>query len=79
MEPTVAFNKNLKKNRLKKIKIINKKFRLKKNFFDTIIYLDVIEHIDNDLIEIKKWQKSSTNRTKMIQSMKKCPQILKNQ
>jgi len=65
-EPTVAFNKNLKKNRLKKIKIINKKFRLKKNFFDTILYLDVIEHIDNDLIEIKNAYKSLRKGGKLI-------------
>ncbi len=65
-EPTVAFNKNLKKNRLKKIKIINKKFRLKKNFFDTILYLDVIEHIDNDLIEIKNAYKSLKKGGRLI-------------
>ena len=65
-EPTVAFNKNLKKNRSKKIKIINKKFRLKKNFFDTILYLDVIEHIENDLIEIKNAYKSLRKGGKLI-------------
>ena len=65
-EPTVAFNKNLKKNRLKKIRIINKKFRLKKNFFDTILYLDVIEHIENDLIEVKNAYKSLRKGGKLI-------------
>ncbi len=65
-EPTFAFYKNLKKNRLKKIRIINKKFKLKKNFFDTILYLDVIEHIDNDLKEIKNAYKSLRKGGKLI-------------
>tara|TARA_Y100001958_G_C21111053_1_gene457980 strand:- start:23 stop:712 length:690 start_codon:yes stop_codon:yes gene_type:complete len=65
-EPTVAFNKNLKKNRSKRIRIINKKFRLKKNFFDTILYLDVVEHIENDKIEIKNAFKSLRKGGKLI-------------
>lgn len=65
-EPTISFNKNLKKNKSKKIKIINKKFRLKKNFFDTILYLDVIEHIESDLIEIKRAYKSLRKGGKLV-------------
>ena len=65
-EPTVAFNKNLKKNRSKRIKIINKKFELKKNFFDTILYLDVVEHIENDTLEIKNAFKSLRKGGKLI-------------
>ena len=65
-EPTIYFNKNLKKNKSKKIKIINKKFRLKKNFFYTILYLDVIEHIKSDLIEIKRAYKSLRAGGKLV-------------
>ncbi len=59
-EPTKKLSKNLKnKFKLKKnIKIFNKKFSHKKNFYDTIIYFDVIEHIKNYEGEIQNAYKS---------------------
>ena len=54
-EPSITLFKNLKRKYLKrkKIKILNRKFKLKKNKYNTIIYLDVLEHIQNDKKEIK--------------------------
>ena len=57
---------NLKKKfKLKKnIKVVGKKFSLKKNSYDTIIYLDVIEHIknyENELINAYKSLKKNGN------------------
>jgi len=48
--------KNLKKKYLKKknIKIFNKNFKSKANKYNTIIYLDVLEHIEDDKKEITK-------------------------
>ena len=65
-EPTKKLSNNLKKKfKLKKnIKVINKKFNLKKNSYDTIIYLDVIEHIknyENELINAYKSLKKNGN------------------
>ena len=59
-EPTKKLSNNLKKKFKfkKKIKVLNKKFSLKKNFYNTIIYLDVIEHIKNYEREIVNAYKS---------------------
>lgn len=48
--------KNLKKKYLKKknIKIFNRNFNSKSNKYNTIIYLDVLEHIEDDKKEITK-------------------------
>ena len=53
-EPSKNFNKSLKKIKSKNIKIFNKNFVKQNNFYDTILYLDVLEHIKYDFIEIKK-------------------------
>jgi phospholipid N-methyltransferase len=55
-EPSKKIFLNLKKkfSNKKKVKVINSKFKEKKNFYDCIIYLDVIEHIKNDKLEILK-------------------------
>ena len=53
-EPSKNFNKILKKINSKKIKIFNKNFVKKNNFYDTILYLDVLEHIKSDLSEFVK-------------------------
>ena len=53
-EPSKSLFKNLKKkySKNKKITILNKNFSLKKSKYNTIIYLDVLEHIKNDKKEI---------------------------
>jgi hypothetical protein len=51
-EPSQIFIKKLKKYKNKKIKIINSVFTKSKNKYNTIIYLDVLEHIKNDSKEI---------------------------
>jgi hypothetical protein len=53
-EPSKIFIKKLKKykNKNKKIKIVNSVFKKSKNKYNTIIYLDVLEHIKNDSKEI---------------------------
>jgi 2-polyprenyl-3-methyl-5-hydroxy-6-metoxy-1,4-benzoquinol methylase len=55
-EPTPRLFKNLKKNfsSIKKILFYNKKFDGSKNKYNTILYLDVLEHIKDDQIEINK-------------------------
>ena len=55
-EPTLKLFKNLKKNfkKNKKIYFVNKKFQTKKNTYDTVLYLDVLEHIKDDQNEIRK-------------------------
>ena len=54
-EPSKNLFKVLKKKfKHNKIKIINKPIEIKKKKFDTIIYLDVLEHIQNDEVEVKK-------------------------
>ena len=55
-EPSNNLYKNLKKKfrKNKKVFTYNKEFKIKKNYYDTIFYLDVIEHIKNDKKEIKK-------------------------
>lgn len=53
-EPTKSLYLNLKKRfKQKNIRIFNKRFNSNIKY-DTIIYLDVIEHIKNDVKEIKK-------------------------
>ena len=56
IEPTRKYFKNLtKKNKNnKKIKVKKNTVNLKSNSFDTILYLDVLEHIKDDVSEIKK-------------------------
>lgn len=55
-EPSKKIFLNLRKkfSKKKRVKVINSKFKEKKNFYDCIIYLDVIEHIKNDKLEILK-------------------------
>jgi len=56
IEPTKKYFNYLKKKNRKNKKINVKKNlnNLNNNYYDTIIYLDVIEHIENDKEEIKK-------------------------
>ncbi len=55
IEPTTKYFNFLKKKGKNLNIIVKKDFKkLKKNSFDTILYLDVIEHIKNDDKEIKK-------------------------
>ena len=52
-EPEKLLFENLKKKfKTKKIKINNSFFKRNKNFYDTILYFDVIEHIKKDANEI---------------------------
>ena len=55
-EPEKKLYLNLKKifKKYKKVKIKNKIFKMAKNKYNTILYLDVIEHIKNDKHEISK-------------------------
>ena len=57
-EPSKNFLKNLRKKKSKKISIINKFFSIKKNKFDTIVSLDVLEHIKDDKKQIRKYYNS---------------------
>jgi hypothetical protein len=54
-EPSNNLYKTLKKrfSKKKKIKIFNKKFTFVKKKYHSILYLDVLEHIKEDQIEIK--------------------------
>ena len=51
-EPSNNFLNNLEKKQTPKINIINNYFSKKIETYDTILYLDVLEHIDNDINEI---------------------------
>ena len=54
-EPSYNLYKKLKiKYKKKTISIKNSNFKIKKNKYDTIIYLDVLEHIRDDVREINK-------------------------
>lgn len=59
-EPNQKLFKNLNKNfgSLKKVSIINKKFDGSDEKYDSILYLDVLEHIEDDEKEILKALKS---------------------
>ena len=52
----INLKKKLKKN--KKIYFFNKKLKFKTNSYNTILYLDVLEHIKNDKLEITKAYKA---------------------
>ncbi len=67
-EPTLNLYKFLKKRYKsnKKIKVINKTFQRKQNKFDTIIYLDVIEHIRKDKLEINNALNNLKNNGHLI-------------
>ena len=59
-EPSKKLYKNLRKKfkKNKKINIYNKNFRSNLKKYDAILYLDVLEHIKNDRLEIKHAFKS---------------------
>lgn len=67
-EPTKKLSNRLKKKYefKKNIKIFNKKFSQKKNSYNTILYFDVIEHIENYESEIEKAYKSLKNKGHLI-------------
>ena len=66
-EPSNNLYKKLKiKNKKKNISIKNSHFKILKNKYDTIIYLDVLEHIKNDSFEIKKAFSSIKNGGNLI-------------
>ena len=52
-EPSENFLINLNKFKNKKVNIINNYFKEQKNYYDTILYLDVLEHIEDDQKEIQ--------------------------
>ena len=52
-EPSKNFLINLNKLKDPKVNIINKYFKKNKNYYDTILYLDVLEHIKDDKMEIQ--------------------------
>ena len=52
-EPSNNFIANLKKIKNQKTSIINNNFTQKDNAYDTILYLDVLEHIENDENELE--------------------------
>jgi SAM-dependent methyltransferase len=57
-EPSINFLKNLKSKKKKNTQIINSNFFEKPNCYDTILYLDVFEHIEDDILEFEKAYKS---------------------
>ena len=57
-EPSLNFLKNLESKKKENTKIINSNFVEKTNFYDTILYLDVFEHIEEDKLEFEKAYKS---------------------
>tara|TARA_Y100000996_G_scaffold414894_1_gene407269 strand:+ start:3860 stop:4543 length:684 start_codon:yes stop_codon:yes gene_type:complete len=59
----LALKKKIKNS---KIKTLNKKFKTNKNKFDTIMYLDVLEHIKNDKKEIDMALKSLKKNGNLI-------------
>tara|TARA_E500000331_G_scaffold227004_1_gene217297 strand:+ start:1465 stop:2148 length:684 start_codon:yes stop_codon:yes gene_type:complete len=52
-EPSNNFIDNLNKIKNQKTSIINNNFTQKDNAYDTILYLDVLEHIENDENELE--------------------------
>ena len=67
-EPTLNLYKFLKKRYKsnKKIEVLNRTFQRKQNKFDTIIYLDVIEHIRKDKLEISNALNNLKNNGHLI-------------
>ncbi len=65
-EPSKNFNSKLKKIKSKNVKIINKNFKKKNNFYDTIIYLDVLEHVKKDRKELIKAYSSLKKKGSLI-------------
>ena len=59
-EPSKNLFLNLKRSlkRKKNIRYFNRQFKLKKNYYDSILYLDVLEHITGDKAEFLKAYKS---------------------
>ena len=53
-EPSPNFIKNLELKKINNVKIFNSNFIEKPNYYDTILYLDVFEHIENDYLEFTK-------------------------
>ena len=52
-EPSENFLINLNKFKDTKVNIINSYFKENKNYYDTILYLDVLEHIKDDQNEVQ--------------------------
>ena len=66
-EPSKSLHSVLRKKiKDPKIKTFNRKFKANKNKFDTIIYLDVLEHIKNDKNEIDMALKSLKKNGNLI-------------
>ena len=53
-EPSSNFLKNLELKKIDNLKIFNSNFIKKTNYYDSILYLDVLEHIENDQLELDK-------------------------
>ena len=53
-EPSINFLKNLESKKKDNTKIINSNFIEKPNYYDTVLYLDVFEHIEDDSLELEK-------------------------
>lgn len=65
-EPSSNFIDQLNKKKNKSTFIYNNYFQQKENYYDTIIYMDVIEHIQDDIEEISKASKSLKKDGKLI-------------
>lgn len=65
-EPSSNFINELNKKKNKNTYIFNNYFQQKENYYDTIIYMDVIEHIQEDIEEISKASKSLKKDGKLI-------------
>jgi 2-polyprenyl-3-methyl-5-hydroxy-6-metoxy-1,4-benzoquinol methylase len=65
-EPSINFLEKLEKQKYSNTQIFVDYFQENINFYDTILYLDVIEHIENDFSEIKKAYGSLKTGGKLI-------------
>ena len=65
-EPSINFLNGLKEKKIANAKIYNSHFIEKPLFYDTLLYLDVLEHIEEDYNELKKAYKSLKKGGKLI-------------
>lgn len=68
-EPSINFFNVLNKKKSDKIKIHNTTFIEKPFFYNVLLYLDVLEHIEDDYRELEKAHKSLKNGGKLIVSV----------
>lgn len=65
-EPSSNFINVLNNKKNKNTFVFNIFFKKKENYYDTIMYMDVIEHINNDFLEISKASQSLKKNGKLI-------------